>query len=121
RRTTLYANWAEMGNVLVAGSPGSGSDSVLTGLIASLVALRPPRELQLWTLAERGTVAPQILELAHQRRESTDPRAEQAASTILAELKGELDRRARLKDGADAVVLAELVLLIGDLADLEDG
>src|SRR5439155_2061820 len=67
RGETLYADWFELNHVLVAGSPGAGTDAIISGLVASLAGRRNPDELELWTIAERGQLAPQVLQLPHQR------------------------------------------------------
>lgn len=120
RREPLYASWSEMKNALVAGAPGVGTDAVLTSLVASLVARRHPRDLQLWTIAERGNVAPQILELPHQHRVCTDSQDTEAVSNTVAEIRQELERRIEGGGADQETVVPDLVLVIGELADLPD-
>ncbi len=120
RREPLYASWHETKHALVAGATGVGVDAVLTSLLASLVVRRHPRDLQLWTIGARGTMAPQVLELPHQQRVCTDPEDSEAASQILEAVRQELERRISGRRTSQSALAADVVLVIGELADLLD-
>jgi hypothetical protein len=125
-RETLYANWRELEHVLVAGLPGGGTETVLAGLLAALTARCRPDELRLWTIASRRTLPDQLLGLPHQHGEVVDPTDNVAVGKILAEVRAELARRMRDANGGGVPdhlgrhKEPELVLVIGELAELED-
>jgi len=125
-RETLYANWRELEHVLVAGLPGGGTETVLASLLAALTARCRPDELRLWTIASRRTLPAQLLDLPHQHGEVVDPTDEVAVGKILEEVRAELTRRMRdaatigVPDVLGTHKEPELVLVIGELAELED-
>ena len=122
-RETLYANWRELGHILVAGMPGGGTDVVLTSLVGALTARCRPDELRLLTIATRRSLPSGLLELPHRARAPIDPTDAGAARDVLEELRAELDRRMRRaeRDGSGTESgLPDLVLVVGELADLTD-
>lgn len=125
-RETLYANWRELGHVLVAGMPGGGTDVVLTSLLGALTARCRPDELRLVTIANRRTLPAGLLGLPHQARSPIEPTDEGAVRIALEDLRAELDRRMRRAEraGTDRLDgepgLPDLVLVVGELADLAD-
>src|SRR2546423_1299570 len=94
-RQLLYANWRELGHVLVAGLAGGGAEVVLTSLVAALTARCRPEELRLWTIASRRTLPDQLAGLPHQRAGFVDPDDEAAVEAMLADARAELRRRMR--------------------------
>jgi two-component SAPR family response regulator/LysM repeat protein len=119
---TLHADWQELGNLLIASMPGGGAEVVLTSLLANLVTRRSPKQLQLYTIADSRTISAQLRELPHQRA-VVDSSDEVACRRLLEDLRRELRRRmqaAEVSKGAPSLSIddAELVLLVGELADL---
>ncbi len=126
RDQTLYANWRELGHILVAGLPAGGTDIVMTSLISALAAACHPKELRLWTIADRRLLAARLLQLPHQNGALIDPADEAEVSRVLELARTELMRRMRESDGADAPERAfrseepDIVLAIGELQNLKD-
>lgn len=123
-RETLYANWNELGHVLVAGLPGGGAEIVLTSLIGALTARCRPDEVCVMTIASRRTLPSAIFDLPHQSRGPIDPADEHAVREVLQELRSELDRRMRSLghdtsgEEPDAAKRPEIVVVLGEVADL---
>jgi nucleoid-associated protein YgaU/DNA-binding SARP family transcriptional activator len=65
QRHTLYANWGELGNVLVAGG-ADAAGTVLTSLVVALAARCHPDRLRLWTVGRGGSLPDALLDLPHQ-------------------------------------------------------
>ncbi len=123
---TLYANWRELGHILVAGLPGGGTEVVLTSLISALAAGCHPKELRLWTIADRHLLPAQLFQLPHQSGALIDPTDEAGVSRVLEKARTELIRRMRESERADAPERAfpseepDIVLAIGELHSLKD-
>lgn len=146
-RHTLYASWRELGHVLVAGAP-LASGTVLTSLVAALAARCHPERLRLWTI-DGGVLPDALLEFPHQGHGSVGgatriaPADRAQITAVLRRMVGELERRMRrgetsarpaLGDAIAARVLdahggttddqvgepPEIVLVVGELADLAD-
>lgn len=122
KRDTLYANWRELGHILVAGSPGGGTDVVLTSLLSALAARTRPGEVAWWTVANERLLPAQLARLPHQRRGFIDPTHEGQVEHALADLQGQLDGRMQASPAAVSWPAAEpdVVLAIGELADVGD-
>ncbi|MDA8218668.1 MAG: LysM peptidoglycan-binding domain-containing protein, partial [Dehalococcoidales bacterium] len=126
RGQTLYANWRELGHILVAGLPGGGTEIVLTSLISALAASPRAEELRLWTVADRRLLPPELLQLPHQCGTLVDPADEAGVSHVLQQVRAELIRRMRVSESEGSLERAsrpeepELVLAIGGLGNLRD-
>lgn len=125
-RELLYANWPELGHVLVAGMTGTGPETTLTSLISALCARFHPDKLRLWTVASSATLPGELAELPHQVRGFIDPDARDDVHSALAEFRKELTRRMRqIEPDGSSMSSSEAnrpihVLLISELTDLED-
>ncbi len=125
-REMLYANWHELGHVLIAGLPGGGIEVVLTSLVAALTTRRRPDELRLWTIASRHMLPPQLLSLPHQSCNVIDPNDQGQVSAALDRVRTEVVRRIHRAEGRDASGWRphpdepEIVLLAGELDVLKD-
>ncbi len=123
---TLYANWRELGHILVAGLPGGGTEVVLTSLISALAARCHPTELRLWTVADRRLLPAQLLQLPHQCGALVDPADEAEVSQVLQQVRSELIRRmreserVRSPERASQLEEPDLILAIGEMGDLKD-
>lgn len=122
---TVYANWHELGHVLIAGLPGGGAEVVLTSIIATLAAHCRPGELRLWTVASRRTLPAQLQHLPHQCCGLIDPGDHVQANRVLEHVRAELVRRMRAakEDAGEAPTRRaepEVVLVIGELDEVED-
>lgn len=124
--STLYANWPELGHVLVAGIPGGGTEVVLASMISALAARCRPEALRLWTIADRRLLPEQLLRLPHQSVDLVDPTDESAVGRTLQQVRTELIRRMRDSEREDALQRSaqpgepDLVLVIGELGSIED-
>lgn len=123
--STLYGNWRELENVLIAAMPGGGAEVILKSLLVTLVARRSPSQLRLWTIAGGQTVSPELRELPHQKA-VVDPAEEAEAAGILEDLRSEMRKRMRevQKSGqpwTESPDQPELVLLVDEFGDLPDG
>lgn len=130
----LYGNWDAFGHVLVAGQPGDGADTVLTSIVAELTARRPPETLQLWAIAGKRTLPSDLLALPHWgEAERIDPGDGEGVRELLDDLRRELQHRRReggvpggetaksgAAPGAPRGADDEVVLVVGDLADLAE-
>jgi len=123
---TGYGNWDEFGHVLLVGLPGGGADVVLTSLIASLAAQCRPEELRLVTIANRCTLPAQLWKLPHHTNDLIIPDNDDTVRETLEQLRRELVRRIRCteREGGHAWRATseepEIVLVVGELADLPD-
>ena len=122
---TLYANWRELGHVLVAGLPGGGVEVVLTSLVAALTARCRPEALHLWTIARGRGLPAGLLALPHQRG-VIEPGDGAQVGDLLGRLRAEVVRRMHEADRASdgdrppRPAEPELVLVIGELGEIED-
>ncbi|MCX6021594.1 MAG: LysM peptidoglycan-binding domain-containing protein [Chloroflexi bacterium] len=123
-RETLYASWPELGNILIAGLPGGGTDVILTSVISALAARCRPDDLRLWTIADRRVVPAQLLMLPHQGSEPVVPDDKPRVQRLLHEVRAELLRRMRDTDQVGVRPVSapqgepELVLVVGEIGDL---
>lgn len=123
---TAYGNWDEFGHVHLVGLPGGGTDVILTSLMASLAAQCRPEELRLLTIADRCTLPAQLLRLPHHAGDFINPDDDDTVRETLEQLRTELVRRMRRTeaDGGHAwratLKEPEIVLVVGELADLPD-
>jgi hypothetical protein len=109
------AGWDALGHLLAATQAGTNdAHEHLASLVATLAGQSPPADLQLYTLASKGSLLDQLGPLPHQRAvvDATD-RVE--ATQLLATVRAELERRQR--QALDSQV-AELVLVISELAQV---
>ncbi|MGE0544369.1 MAG: LysM peptidoglycan-binding domain-containing protein, partial [Dehalococcoidia bacterium] len=122
---TLYANWRELGHVLVTGLPGGGVEVALTSLVAALTARCRPEELHLWTIARRRSLPVGLLKLPHQRG-VIEPDDGARVGDLLGQLRAEIVRRLDVaghagEDGwrpqSDE---PEFVLVVSELSELAD-
>ena len=126
RRDILYANWRELGHVLVAGTPGSGADIVLTGVISALAARCSPDDLHLLTIASQRVLPAPLERLPHQLVGLVEPTDEESVAKALADARTEMTRRMEraatpTADGQSPKEQEpDVVLVIGELADLHD-
>lgn len=120
----LYANWRELGHVLVSGLPGGGSDIILTSLVAALTARRRPERLRLWTIADRRSLPTPLADLPHQMAPIVNPHDETDVAAMLARTRAELMHRMRAaREGQRwqaSPEQPEIVLVVGELANLPD-
>lgn len=112
--TPLFANWDGLGNVLVAGGPGEGTDIALTGLVATLASRRHPDTLRLWAIARPQALPPELFDLPHWGDPRVDPDDRARVAGLLADLRAELDRRR--EEPADTA-RPDLVLVLAEAAD----
>jgi len=123
---TVYANWHELGHVLIAGLPGGGAEAVLTSVISALVSHCRPEELRLWTVASRRNVPTQLQHLPHQCSGLVDPGDHAQVNRVLDHVRTELVRRMRAaEEGPGKEVTTrraepEVVLVIGEVGEVED-
>ncbi len=123
---TAYGNWDEFGHVLLVGLPGGGTDVILTSLIASLAAQCRPEELRLLTIADHRTLPTQLLRLPHHADDVINPDDEDTVRETLEQLRRELVRRMRCTEAEgghawrETPKEPEIVLVVGELADLPD-
>jgi two-component SAPR family response regulator len=113
-RQVLSAEWSSMGNTLVASMPGQGADSILTSLLATLTARRPPSDLRMWLLAEPRTLPAPLEQLPHLEA-LIDPSAEDGLDELLGRLRGLLDEREQ-----HGTTVPEVLLVIAELTSLGD-
>jgi nucleoid-associated protein YgaU/DNA-binding SARP family transcriptional activator len=107
----LAANWDVLSHILVASPTGSGAETVLTSILASLVGRRTPGQLGLVTLAEPRALPEEIDALPHQLLPVVSPQDAEQTADALAQVRSELTRRraAGLTTEPDlVVVIAEL-------------
>lgn len=109
---TVYGNWHELGQTLVAGMPGGGMDVLLTTLLGGLAAAYSPPTLSIWTVAAPHTFPNLLYDLPHQVEQRIDPTDTAAVTSVLEKLRSALERRI----AGEAAREPELVLVIGDLA-----
>ncbi len=125
-RETLFANWRELGHVLVAGAPGGGTATVLGALLAALAMRYPPDALHLLVIADRHRLPDEFVALPHLRRAVVDPADRAEVGRMLNAFQAQLDRRAQMVSdpsllaSTEEMALPELVLVIGELADVQD-
>ena len=122
---TVYANWHELGHVLIAGLPGGGAEVILTSFVSALAARRRPGDLGLWTIARHRTLPGQLEHLPHQLVDAVDPADPLRVSEVLEHMRAELLRRMRAAEGeagtpSSRLTQPEIVLLIGELGEVED-
>jgi len=123
---TAYGNWDEFGHVLLVGQPGGGTDVILTSLMASLAAQCRPEELRLLTIANRCTLPAQLWKLPHHGGDVINQDDEDTVRETLEQLRTELVRRIRRTEGEGGHAWQatpeepEIVLVVGELADLPD-
>jgi len=119
-RHALYANWKALGNVLVVGSTAGGVDTLLASLLAALISRRSPNELQVRLIADRCRLPQGRVDLPHQIADIVDPDDREAVAAQLEAVSREVAKRAEsaASAGADEGP-PELVLVVGELADLD--
>jgi len=122
----LFGNWDEFGHVLLVGLPGGGTDVILTSLIASLGARCRPEELRLLTIADHRTLPAQLWRLPQHGGDFINPDDDDTVRETLEQLRRELVRRMRRTEGEGGHAWRatpkepEIVLVVGELADLPD-
>lgn len=128
RRERLFANWPEIGHVLVASQPGGGADVILTSLVSTIAAQVHPEEICLWTIAGSHSLPIRLRELPHQMDGFIDPSDDQEIGRVLRVLRGNLESRMDSPaDTAGEAAPEELpvrrdrpgeILIVGELAEL---
>ena len=118
---TLYANWRELGNVLIAGLPGGGSDVILTSVISGLAARRGPEELALYAVSSRRNLPAQVKLFPHLKYIVASDDEDQA-NEMLDHVRDKLIQRmqADAEDLETGSGRQEVVLVISELAELKD-
>ncbi|WP_040668832.1 LysM peptidoglycan-binding domain-containing protein, partial [Nitrolancea hollandica] len=124
-RELLYANWMELGPVLIAGMSSAGPAAILTSLITTLCARYRPDELKLWTLASSTSLPEALADLPHRVHGFTEPVGRDDVGSILGEFREELTRRMRPIVPEDAGTAGPQqrpmqLLVVGELTDLVD-
>ncbi|MHB1131012.1 MAG: LysM peptidoglycan-binding domain-containing protein [Chloroflexota bacterium] len=125
-REALYANWRELGHVLAASTAGGDVPTILTSLICALAARFRPDELQLRIVAGRHVLPDELTALPHLHGDIVEPANGEDIARAFYETHAELDRRMELAATHAAPQTGivpewpELVLVFGELADLED-
>ncbi|MFN8473872.1 MAG: LysM peptidoglycan-binding domain-containing protein [Anaerolineae bacterium] len=119
QQTTTYINWPKAGHVLIAGTPGGGTDITLTSLMCALATRYHPDALRLYTVASRRALPHQLFDLPHgvEIADSSDARGVQG---ILEQVEAELVRRMKAAAEGEATREPEIVIVLGELADVED-
>jgi DNA-binding SARP family transcriptional activator len=118
----VSAPWGALGHVLVAGLPGGGPEAVLTSLVVALAAQRRPGALRLWGIGDGRSLPWAPAGLPHLVG-LVDPGDAEGAAALLADLRAETERRASAAPAGDpdgGAPRPELVLVVGELADLPD-
>lgn len=115
----LFANWDALGHILVAGLAGDGSDAVLGGLVAQLASRLSPADLYLLAIASRRALPDALFDLPHWRGEPIEPGEPEPVEALLDDLHGELLRRRRESPVVAGLPWPDLVLVIGEAADLD--
>jgi hypothetical protein len=120
-RRVLYVNWPAVGHVLVAGRTRGAISTVLTSLVASLVARARPEEVQLFTIARDQLLPKSLARLPHQGHGWVDPSDQVATGAALHDARAELLRRMeRVERGGTVDTLPELVLIVPELDALAE-
>jgi len=123
---TMYGNWDEFSHVLLVGLPGGGTEVILTSLILSLAAQCRPEELRFVTIANRCTLPAQLWKLPHHTGDFINPDDDDMVRETPKQLRTELVRRMRCTEGEGGHAWRatpeepEIVLVVGELADLPD-
>jgi len=123
---TAYGNWDEFGHVLLVGLSGGDTDVILTSLMASLAARCRPEELRFVTIANHCTLPTQLSRLPHHADGFINPEDEDSVRETLEQLRTVLVRRMRRTEGEGGHAWQatpeepEIVLVVGELADLPD-
>jgi DNA-binding SARP family transcriptional activator/LysM repeat protein len=107
------------GHVLVASLPGAGADVVLTSLVAALAARRTSSQLRLWTIAAAGQLPVVLDGLPHQVKPRADSHNLMETESALRDVRAELIRRMQRPEAEAPAEEPEIVLVVGELADIE--
>ncbi len=119
QQTTAYIHWPKAGHVLIAGTPGGGTDITLTSLMCALTTRYHPDALRLYTIASRRALPPQLFDLPHEV-EIADPSDARGVQGILERVEAELVRRMKAEAEGEATRRPEIVIALGELADVEE-
>lgn len=117
-REAFHGNWAALGHILIAGLPGGGAETILSGFVAALAAALPPDRLCIRIVARRRTLPGELVALPHLKGEPIDPDDGPRVDAVLAELREELFRRLRDDESKPAQPRPEIVLVVGELTEL---
>ncbi len=110
----LFVSWEAMEHILVAGGPGSGGDEVLTSVLSALTSRKRPEELELWIVSGRTDLPEGLTQLPHRTGPVVSPSDGEAVRSLLDALCAEVIRR-----GVSGQVGRQIVLVVGELAELE--
>lgn len=110
----LFVSWEAMEHILVAGGPGSGGDEVLTSVLSALTSRKRPEELELWIVSGRTDLPEGLTQLPHRMGPVVSPSDGEAVRSLLDALRAEVIRR-----GVSGQVGRQIVLVVGELAELE--
>jgi hypothetical protein len=120
-RRVLYVNWPALGHVLVSGRTRGAVATTMSSLLAGLVAVRRPEELQVLIVARERALPVALARLPHLARGWADPADDVTAASVLHDLRAELLRRMeRVERGGSVETLPELVLVVPELDGLGD-
>ena len=114
-RQVYSVAWGSLGHILVASLPGHGADTILTSLVASLAARRPPEQVRLWMVASARALPAPLFELPHLSR-VVDPLDASVLEVAVDDLRRELDRRAAQPGDADLLVVIPELGSLGEYA-----
>jgi hypothetical protein len=124
-RELVELNWQALGHVLVAGEPGGGVETVVTGLLGGLAARLSPLQLRLVTIAGPRSLPERLRDLPHQLRGFVDATDAEAVGEALAWARDEVFRRTRQDAGGDGLRMSseqsEITVVLAELADIPAG
>ena len=107
------ATWDGIGHILVVSVPQHGADTILTSLVATITARRPPEQVRIWMVAPPRALPAPLFEVPHLAR-LIDPASEQDLERLRDDLRAELERRAAHRQAGEP----DLVVVISELSAL---
>jgi hypothetical protein len=116
-RQSLSMNWRSLTSVLVAAPLGDGAETILAAVVAALASGRAPDELGFVIIAAPRTLPDELAELPHVLIDPADALSVESVQPAVNGVHAELARRLEGRSQSDA----DLVLVIGELADLDPG
>ena len=111
-------NWWSVSNVLIASPAAQGADIPLAALVASLAGVRRPEDLGIVLLARPHMFSAELTQLPHLLVDPVEASDPAAVDRALGSVQQELNRRL---SGGGQEDHADLVVLVRELTDLQDG
>ncbi len=127
KRDTLYINYRELGHILIAGAPGSGTDVVLTSLLSAIGARVHPEEMLWHTIVNPRLLPAQVAQFPHQLWGIVDATNDKEVMDSLKNLVADVEHPAywdtpptwRSPEPVDLLVIGELADFKGFEAALD--